>query len=86
MSDEELDWIESTLRSLNDAWVRITDDPPTRLEPEKVADAIAGLRAQIDIAMGALADIGNNTDMTRAQMQHKAKRICAELAAAERKA
>jgi hypothetical protein len=67
------------------AW-RSAFDVAYRMGAERAEQEAASLRAENDILIGALADIGNNTDMTRAQMQHKAKRICAELAAAERKA
>ena len=43
------------------------------------AERIAELESERDIALGALADIGLNTDMTRKVMQHKAMRIYREL-------
>ena len=46
---------------------------------EEAAKTIEMLLKNLDVARGALADIGLNEDMTRKQIQHKANRIYAGL-------
>lgn len=40
---------------------------------------VTALETALQTAMGALADIGSNADMTRAQQQHKAQRVYGSL-------